>query len=155
MIGYRCSLSAFALGLTVVAGGACKKKTETAAAPPDTTAAAAPAPAPFAVQGVEVGKQIGTDKKVSSPTTTFGPKDTIYASVSTDGAAASKTIVAKWTFGPNAKPVKTDSQSIAPTGPAATEFHISRPSGWPVGKYKVEIVVDGSPAASKDFEVKK
>lgn len=155
MIGYRRSLSAFALGLTVVAAGACKKKTETAVAPPDTTATAAPAPAPFAVQGVEVGKQIGADKKVTSPTTTFGPKDTIYASVSTDGAAPSKTIVAKWTFGPNAKPVKTDSQSIAPSGPAATEFHISKPSGWPVGKYKVEIVVDGSPAGSKDFEVKK
>jgi hypothetical protein len=157
MIGYRHSLSAFALGLTVVAAGGCKKKTETAAAAPDTTAAAAPAPAPapFSVQGVEVGKQIGTDKKVTSPTTTFGPKDTIYASVSTDGAAPSKTIVAKWTYGPNAKPVKTDSQTIAPSGPAATEFHIVKPSGWPVGKYKVDIVVDGSSAGSKDFEVKK
>jgi hypothetical protein len=156
MVVYRRTLSTLALGLAVVAVPACKKKTETAAAPPDTTASAAPAPAavPFAVKGVEVGKQIGGDKKVTAPTTTFGPKDTIYASVETDGAAPTKTIVATWTFG-TGKVVKTDSQTIAPTGPAATEFHISKPSGWPVGKYKVEIAVDGSPAGSKEFEIKK
>jgi hypothetical protein len=157
MVVHRRSLSVLALGLAVVVAPACKKKTETAAAGPDTTMAAAPAaaPAPFAVQGVEVGKQIGADKKVTSPTATFGTKDTIYASVATDGAAPSKTIAAKWTYGANAKLVKADSQMIAPTGPAATEFHISKPSGWPVGKYKVEISVDGSPAGSKEFEVKK
>ena len=156
MLVYRRTLCTLALGLTVVAAPACKQKTETAAAGPDTTMAApAPAPVAFAVQGVEVGKQIGPDKKVTAPGTTFGPKDTIYASVSTDGAAPSKTIAAKWTFGTAGKLVKADSQTIAPTGPAATEFHISKPSGWPVGKYKVEISVDGSPAGSKEFEVKK
>ena len=38
--------------------------------------------------------------------------------------------------------------------PDLTEFHISKPKPWPVGKYKVEIVVDSAPAGSKDFEVK-
>lgn len=154
MVVYRRSLRTLVLGLAVVAAPACKKKVETAAAPPDTTTAMAPAPVPFAVQGVEVGKQIGVDKRVTAASTTFGPKDTIYASVATDGAAPSKTIAAKWTFGAG-KLVKTDSQTIAPTGPAATEFHITKPSGWPVGKYKVEISVDGNAAGSKEFEVKK
>jgi hypothetical protein len=155
MDGYRRSLCALALGLLVVAAPACKKKTDTAAAAPDTSMAApAPAPAAFAVQSVEVGKQIGSDKRVTSPGTTFAPKDTIYASVATEGAAPSKTIAAKWTFG-SGKLVKADSQTIAPSGPEATEYHIARPSGWPVGKYKVEISVDGSPAGSKEFEVKK
>lgn len=157
MVVYRRSWSTLALGLALAMAPACKKKTETGAAAPDTTAAApapAPAAAPFSVQGVEVGKQVGPDKRVTAASTTFGPKDTIYASVATDGAAPSKTIAAKWTFG-TGKLVKADSQTIAPTGPAATEFHISKPSGWPVGKYKVEISVDGSPAGSKDFEVKK
>lgn len=154
MVVYRRSLSTLALGLAVVAAPACKKKTETAAAPPDTAAAAAPAPAPFSVQGVELGKAIGADKRVTSASTTFAPKDTIYASVTTDGAAPSKTLVAKWTYGAG-KAVQTDSQTIAPTGPAATEFHITKPTGWPVGKYKVDIVVDGASAGSKEFEVKK
>jgi hypothetical protein len=152
---YRRTLCTLALGFAVVAAPACKKKTDTAAAAPDTSMAApAPAATPFAVQGVEVGKQLGTDEKVASPSTSFAPKDTIYASVATEGSSPSKTIVARWTFG-SGKLVKADSQTIAPTGPANTEFHITKPSGWPVGKYKVEISVDGSPAGSKEFEVKK
>ena len=106
------------------------------------------------MQGVEVGKAIGADKRITSAGTAFSPKDTIYASVATDGAAPSKTLVAKWTYG-GTKVVKTDSQTIAPTGPAVTEFHIAKPSGWPVGKYKVDIAVDGSSAGTKEFEVKK
>ena len=119
-----------------------------------TRAAPAPAPEPFSVSGVELGKAIGPDKRVQSPTTTFGPKDTIYASVATTGATPSKTITAKWSF-QDGQVVKQDSQTIAPTGAASTEFHIAKPSGWPAGKYKVEISVDGSPAGTQDFEVKR
>jgi len=140
------------LGLAVAGVASCKKKE----APPPAEAAApapAPAPPPFTVQSVEVGKSIGADKKVTAALTTFGRRDTIYASVSTDGAAPSKTIAAKWTF-QNGQIVKEQSQSIAPTGPAATEFHISKAGPWPVGKYKVEISVDGTTAGSKEFEIK-
>jgi hypothetical protein len=50
--------------------------------------------------------------------------------------------------------VKEDSKSIVPTGPATTSFQISKPDGWPVGSYKVEISLNGQPAGSKDFSVK-
>jgi hypothetical protein len=130
----------------------CKKKEPP---PPPEAAAPAPAPAPpaFAVQGIELGKSIGADKKVTAPSTSFGRRDTIYASVATEGAAPSKTISAKWTF-QDGQVVKEQSESIAPTGPAATEFHISKKGPWPVGKYKVEVTVDGASAGSKDFEIK-
>ena len=141
------------LGLAVIGTASCKKKEPPA--PPAEAAAPAPAPAPpaFAVQGIEMGKSIDADKKVTAPTTTFGRKDTIYASVATEGAAPSKTITAKWTF-QDGQTVKEQSESIAPTGPAATEFHISKKGLWPAGKYKVEVSVDGAPAGSKDFEIK-
>jgi hypothetical protein len=119
------------------------------------TAPAAPAPTEaFAVSDVTLGKAIGADKRVAAPATTFGPKDTIYASVATTGSAPSKTITAKWTY-QDGQTVKEGTETIAPTGPAVTEFHIAKPSGWPAGKYKVEIAVDGTPATTKDFEVKK
>ena len=152
MIRYRRMVWAAGLGLAVAGVASCKKKE----APPPAEAAAptpAPAPPPFTVQSVEVGKSIGADKKVTAAVTTFGRRDTIYASVSTDGAAPSKTITAKWTF-QNGQIVKEQSQSIAPTGPAATEFHISKGGPWPVGKYKVEISVDGATAGSEEFEIK-
>ena len=153
MIWSRRMVWAAGLGTAVVGMPACKKKE--AAAPPAEAAAPTPAPAPpaFAVQGVEVGKGIGADKKVSAPATTFGRRDTIYVSVATEGAAPSKTITAKWTY-QDGQVVQEQSETIAPTGPAATEFHISKPRPWPVGKYKVEIAVDGAAAGSKDFEIK-
>jgi hypothetical protein len=143
-----------ALGLAAVAVTGCKKSApppqEEASAP---SAAPAPAAAEFSVSTIELGKGIGADKRVTAPVTTFKPKDTIYVSVATEGAAPSKTITAKWSF-EDGQVVKEGSESIAPTGPAVTEFHISKPSGWPAGKYKVEIAVDGAAAGSKEFEVK-
>jgi hypothetical protein len=151
MIRTRRIVWAAGLGLVVIGVPACKKKE--APAPPAEAAAPAPAPPAFAVEIIEVGKGIGADKRVTAPTATFGRRDTIYVSVATEGAAPSKAISAKWTF-QDGQVVKEQSESIAPTGPAATEFHISKPKPWPVGKYKVEIAVDGAPAGSKDFEVK-
>jgi hypothetical protein len=152
MIRSRRIVWAAGLGLAVVGMASCKKKEPP---PPPEAAAPAPAPAPpaFAVQGIELGKSIGADKKVTAPSTSFGRRDTIYASVATEGAAPSKTISAKWTF-QDGQVVKEQSESIAPTGPAATEFHISKKGPWPVGKYKVEVSVDGASAGSKDFEIK-
>jgi hypothetical protein len=51
--------------------------------------------------------------------------------------------------------VNEESRDIAPTGPAVTEFHIAKPSGWPVGKYTLGVSVDGSPVATKEFAVQK
>ena len=147
--GRRC----FTLALGLAAAGlvGCKKD----APPPaqDEASAPAAAPAAFSVSSIDVGKGIGADKRVTNPVTTFRPKDTIYVSVLTEGASPSKTIAARWTF-EDGQVVKEGTETIAPTGPAATEFHIAKPSGWPAGKYKVEITVDGAPAGSKDFEVK-
>ena len=123
---------------------ACKK------APPPPPAA--PPPVTFSVTGVTLGKALAADKSVAQPLTTFGTRDTIYASVATVGTSASATLAAVWTF-QTGQVVHADTQAIAPQGPAHTEFHISKPSGWPVGKYKVTISLDGALAGAQDFEV--
>ncbi|HEY6051797.1 MAG TPA: hypothetical protein VIZ58_11150, partial [Thermoanaerobaculia bacterium] len=133
------------------------KKAETPAPTPTVVAAepaptAVPAPA-VSVTDLSLGKSVGADKKVQTPTDTFSPKDTIFASVSTDGSAPTSVIAVKWTFG-DGQTVKEDSKSIAPTGPTATEFSIQKPGGWPKGNYKVEVTVDGKPGPSKTFTVK-
>lgn len=129
------------------AAAACKKAT-----PPP--AAEAPAVVPLSVTAVALGKQIGADKTVAQPMATFGLRDTIYASVATVGTSPDATLAATWTF-QTGQVVKADTQRIAPTGPAATEFHISKPSGWPVGKYHVAITLNGVQAGAGDFEVKR
>ena len=103
---------------------------------------------------VDLGKAIGADKRVTAAATVFGVRDTIYASVATTGVAASAVLTAKWTF-QTGQLVDSTSQSIAPTGPATTEFHIVKQSAWPVGKYKVAVSLDGGLPVEKEFEVKK
>jgi uncharacterized protein YfaS (alpha-2-macroglobulin family) len=50
--------------------------------------------------------------------------------------------------------VDTTEHTIAPTGEAATEFHIAKPDAFPAGKYKLEVYLDGNQVHSKTFEVK-
>jgi hypothetical protein len=114
---------------------------------------AVPTPAPAVkISDVSLGSSLGADRKVAKPSDTFKPKETIFAVVSTDGSAASSTIHVKWTY-QDGQTVKEDSRTIAPTGPATTEFSIQKPSGWPKGDYKVEASVDGGTPTTKSFKV--
>ena len=161
----RLPFSLIALGLSgALVLAACGKKEEAPTPPPATTtpapattpnttpATTTPSAAAVSVTSVDLGTAVGADQKVTTPSTQFGPKDTIYAAVSTDGAASNATLAAKWTF-QDGQTVNESSQTIAPTGPAVTTFHISKPDGWPTGNYKVEISLNGSPVSSKDFTV--
>lgn len=138
---------------------ACGKKEEPAPPPPAATPApapvapAAPAPAPVAVASVDLGNAVDADgKKISSATTAFSSKDTIYAAVSTTGSAPTATLKAKWTY-QDGQLVSESEQTLAPNGAELTTFHISKPDGWPAGNYKVEILLDGTSVATKDFSV--
>ena len=107
----------------------------------------------FRVQAVDVGKAVGTDKKLKTPLATFGRKDTIYAVVTSVGVTPKVTMVAKW-MDAKGKALIADSQTVATTGPATTEFHVYHMKGWPAGKYKVELMANGTPVGTKTYDVK-
>ena len=44
--------------------------------------------------------------------------------------------------------------TISATGPGMTEFHVSKPDGWPQGDYQVEISLNDKPVGAKKFSVK-
>jgi hypothetical protein len=106
------------------------------------------------VTEVELGNAIGPDRRVTAAATTeeFRPTDTIYVVVATEGAATGSTLTARWTY-EDGQLVDESAQTISPTGPAVTEFHISKPDGFPTGSYKVEILLDGRSVETKEFEV--
>ena len=133
---------------------ACAKRDQTEGVRHDT-AMAMPA-VTLSVNGVELGRAVGTDKRITMPLTTFGTKDTIFASVMTSGAPPSATLTAVWSYTKDGQTTRVDSTSqiISPTGDAVTEFHIAKPSGWPAGSYRVEIFANGTSAGSRDFDVK-
>ena len=124
-----------------------------APAPAPVAPASAPAPAPVAVASVDLGSAVGPDQKITTATSAFTAKDTIYAAVSTTGTSPNAVLSAKWTY-QDGQTVNESNQTIAPNGPAVTAFHISKADGWPLGNYKVEISLNGQSVASKDFSVK-
>jgi len=126
----------------------CKKDADTA-----TTGAATATATELAISEVQLGRRLTADKRVAEARTTFSPRDTIYAVALTQGTSPNATVTARWTYEDGGQVVKEDSRSIAPSGNETTEFHISKPSGWPKGKYRVTLTVGGS-SESKDFEVK-
>ena len=123
--------------------------------PPPVAVQPPPPPPPFRVVRMDTGKAVGVDKQVAAPTDTFGPKDTIYLSVVSDGVAPAEVLRAKWTFGPKGILVNESTETIASLGPKATEFHIVKPSGWPAGNYTVELFVNDKSAGTKQFTVSK
>jgi hypothetical protein len=143
------SVVAAAICISAIAMAGCAKPK-----PAEQTPAPAPAPVAFKVLSLELGSAIGPDKKVTAPKAVFGTNETIFVSVATEGASPGATLAARWTYGDAAQLVNEMSETIAPTGPANTEFHISKPTAWPTGKYRVEVTLDGSPAGSKEFEVR-
>jgi hypothetical protein len=127
----------------------CKGRSEGGTATQDVGAATT---GEVAIADVRLGRRIGPDKRVSDATDRFSPRDTIYASVVTTGSAPNTTVNARWTY-EGQQVVKEDSRTIATDGAEATEFHISKPSGWPKGKYQVTVTVGGA-TQTKDFEVR-
>jgi len=104
------------------------------------------------VAHVDTGRALTTDKAIADKTESFKPHDTIYASIATENSAASATLKARWTY-QDGQVVDESSQTIAPAGDARTEFHISKPDGWPAGKYTLEVFLNGSSAATKEIVV--
>ena len=140
-----------ALALVALALGGCKRAEESAATAPATPPVSSPGV--FRVTSVDVGDAVDAGKRIQTPLTQFAPSDTIYASIVSEGASPEVTVVARWTY-EDGQLVNESTQVIAPTGPAATEFHIAKPSGLPAGKYKVEVNANGKLAGSREFEVK-
>ncbi len=136
--------SILALTLTAVLSGACRENP--GASGTNGTGVG------VRVSQIDMGRSLNADKTINDNTDSFKPNDAIYASIATEGSAATATLKARWTY-QDGQVVNESTQTITPTGNARTEFHISKPDGWPTGKYKLEAFLNGSSAGTKDFEV--
>jgi len=137
------------LVLSVLLVFGCAKKQ--APVPPPERETSPPPAAAVIVTAVDVGRTINPDKTIGEKTDSFKPADTIYASIGTQGTGTA-VIKARWVY-EETTVVDESSQTIAPTEPARTEFHISKPDGWPAGRYRLEVTVNGANAGTKEFKV--
>jgi hypothetical protein len=74
--------------------------------------------------------------------------------VATRGRTAGVVLGARWRYLEGAgQTIGAIDQAIATDGAAVTAFQLRNPQPWPTGRYRVEILLDGRVAASRDFEV--
>lgn len=148
--------SRLALCLAVALAAGCREAqqggTETPAARAPAVEAAPPAAAAFQVSRIQLGKAIGDDLRIREAASEFAAGDTVYAAVDTEGSAPSVKITARWTY-EDGQLVDESTKTIAPSGPATTEFHIAKPGGLPAGTYRLEVSVDGKSVGTQEFEV--
>ncbi|WP_189441965.1 hypothetical protein [Rhodanobacter panaciterrae] len=126
-----------------------------APSPASTAAAGMPAsdaPAAVTFGSVELGSTVDASNKILASGSSFAPSDTIYASVDTSGSGTA-TLAATWSD-QDGKTVHEDSKTLNSSGPETTAFMISKPSGFAAGNYKVDISLNGSQVASKDFSIR-
>jgi len=121
--------------LGLLLAGACRKPAE-----------------PLQITAIDLGHRVNDDNRVPSPSETYGPADTVYASISVEGTG-SGTLTARWTSA-DGQVLAEQTQKIAPTAPAHFEFHVAPPGGWPKGRHKVVFTLNGGGSRTREFEVR-
>ena len=152
--------------LGTLALAACKKDEPAVVTPPASTEPAplppvdtpAPATPSASVTSIELGNAVGADMRVTTPMSTFATGDTIHVSIATATADPAATVPAslgvRWTHLDSNQLVHEETRQVNLNGSGVTEFQISRPDGWPTGRYRVDITLDGAAAQSREFEVR-
>ena len=91
-------------------------------------------------------------------TSAFAPNDTLYLSVVTSNATPSTMVKAVVTY-QDGQVVDSTTQAVAAPattgGTTVTEFHLTKPDGWPTGDYTVEVWLDGQSAGTRTISVKR
>lgn len=103
------------------------------------------------VTDIDLGRSLKPDMTIGDKTNSFHATDVVYVTVASKGTGPA-TLKARWIF-EDSQVVAEDNQEISPTGPARTEFHLSKPTGLASGRYKVEILLNGTPVGTETFEV--
>jgi hypothetical protein len=102
----------------------------------------------------------GADKAVNTPSSTFGPKDTIYAVTSVDNNPDKVTlqwhVIAEKATGisPNFKITTADVSEDIDGDHTSTYTLTPPPNGWPTGTFKIEadMIVNGDQKDQKTAE---
>jgi hypothetical protein len=106
---------------------------------------------------------VGTDKDVTTPATTFGPKDDIFAKADAANVAGKVTVLVQLEAvqvagqQPNTI-IKQFDKSFDMDSDGTVDYHLSPPTaGWPAGSYKILVTMteDGTQRDQKsaDFTV--
>lgn len=106
------------------------------------------------IEGLDLGRTVGADGKITDKTDEFRPNDIIIAVVETDDNEAGKELMVRWTYGDNDQVVFEQRQTVAAGTDARTAFRLQKPTAWPTGTYHVRVIYNGKEVKSEEFKVK-
>jgi len=107
------------------------------------------------VTRLDLGNAIGADGRVVQPGVRFAPRDTLYASIGFHGRdGLAHAVVVRWTYLDTRQVVREEGKTLLLPGNTTTLFRLAKPSGWPPGAYRLELLVDGTLAQARVFEVR-
>jgi len=107
---------------------------------------------PLQISTLQLGRALNPDNSVAAHTTRFKPDDTMYVSILSDEPGFG-TITVRWLL--HGQVISEAKRDVSYTRAAATEFHLQNSGGFPPGAYRVEVLIDGKPAGSREFRVEK
>ena len=107
---------------------------------------------PITIDTIQIGRSLNADQSVASQTTTFKPNETVYVSA-LNNARGYGTISVKWYMGQQLLSERQKQVKLQCAG--ATEFNISSATGFPLGDYSVEVIVNGTSIGTRKFNVSK
>ena len=105
------------------------------------------------VAEVTLGKAIGTDKRITTPATTFATGDTIHASVHTMGKAPNTLVSVRWMF-EDGSIVREENETSPSPADSYSAFHISKSTPWANGRYKIVVLLNGREAHTTEFTIR-
>jgi hypothetical protein len=105
---------------------------------------------PLKVSTLQLGRSLNPDNSVSTHTTRFKPDDTVYVSILSDEPGYG-TVTVRWYL--HGQRISEAMRDVSYTRAAATEFHLQNSGGFPVGSYRVDVLINGAPAGSREFRV--
>ena len=107
---------------------------------------------PLTVGAIQLGRSLNADNSVASQTTTFKPSETVFVAV-LNPTRGEGTVGVKWYFG--SQLLSERSKPVSFQGAGATEFHLQSATGFPVGDYSVDVLLNGQSAGRRNFNVAK
>lgn len=122
-------------------------------APPSTPMNSMAGAGDVTVSAVTVGNNAAADRSVQ-PVAQLGARDKIIVSVRTDGSAVNTNVSARLTY-QDGQVAGEESATLNTTGPETTNIEFTNANGWPAGKYRAEVMVNGQPqGTAQEFEIK-
>lgn len=110
-------------------------------------------PVDTTITAIDTSNEASETELTGALSSDFGPQDSVFMAIRTNGTAEKYTISSKWYY-PDGQVITENSQIVSGAGPSSTIFSMSKPDGWAPGTYKVEYSINGKLMQTKEFVVR-